>query len=104
LKELIYHPGHNSGRLALYFLRLLQDVSFAKQELTRISNSHRTDFSLQRHLPTLYALSVTEDKEVAERAYDYLQNKYKTKSPKLKWHRDILLKTLNWYKDKQTTT
>ncbi len=99
LREIVYHPDHNLGRLALYFLRLLQDKMFAKQELKRISHSHCTDLSLQRHLPTLYAIAVTEDKEIAEEAYNYLQKKYRTKSVKLKWHRNMLLETFNWCKD-----
>lgn len=96
LRELIFHPDHNLGRLSLYFLRLLQDESFAQKELSRISNSHRTDLSLQRNLPTLYAISSTDNKKIVEKTYNYLIKKFKTKSNKIDWHKNMLFNKLNY--------
>ena len=96
LQELIYHPDPNLSRLALYFLRLLQDSQFAQQELARFKKSTHTDLTMQRSLPCLYAMAATENKGIAEAAHNYVQRQYKSKSVKLSWHRDTLLRSLHW--------
>ncbi|MDO8140180.1 MAG: RNA-directed DNA polymerase [Candidatus Brocadiales bacterium] len=100
LRELIYHPDPDVSRLALYFLRLLQDNQFSLQELTRLMRSKHSDITMQRNLPCLYAMASTENKNIAEAAYDYLEKQYKSKSTKLNWHRDKLLHSLGWIKKK----
>lgn len=55
---------------------------------------------MQRTLPCLYAMAATEDKGIAEAAYDYLKKQCKSKSTKLNWHRNTLLHSLGWIKKK----
>jgi hypothetical protein len=98
LEEMIYHPDPNLNRLALYYLRLLQDDAFALKEINHMKNGNQSDTSLQRNLSSLYAIAATEHKGIAKVAYYYLKNKYRPVSVKLKWHQGILLKALNWAK------
>ena len=98
LSELIYHPDLDINRLALYFLRLLQDCQFAQQELARFKKSKHSDLAMQRTLPCLYAMAATKNKSIAEAVYDYLEKQYKSRSVKLNWHRNTLLHSLDWTK------
>jgi len=96
LMSLIYHPDPNLNRLALYFLRLIQDSSFAQRELSRITHSRTSDLAKQRMLPSLYAMAATDQQAVAGPLYEYLQRNYNTRSPKLLLHRDTLIRLLQW--------
>lgn len=98
LSELIYHPDLNINRLALYFLRLLQDSQFVQQELARFKKSNHSDLTMQRILPCLYAMAATDNKNIAAAVYGYLGKQYKSRSEKLKWHRNTLLNSLDWTK------
>lgn len=104
LNTLIYHPDPNLNRLALYYLRLIQDCAFARKEIDRMEKGNQSDISLQRHLPSLYAITATEQKDIAEKAYNYLKNDYQTTSAKLKWHQDVLLGALRWVQKGKTNS
>lgn len=96
LNALIYHPDPNLNRLSLYYLRLIQDKNFALKEIDRMKRGNNSDISLQRRLPSLYALTATEQRDIAVKVYNYLKNNYQTTSAKLKWQRDCMLRELNW--------
>jgi hypothetical protein len=96
LTHLIYHPDPSLNRLALYFLRLMQDCLFAQQELARVTHGRTSDLAKQRTLCCLYAMAATEHRGIAAPLYDYLHKRYKTRSWKLQWHRDTLLRSLEW--------
>jgi hypothetical protein len=54
------------------------------------------DFTFQRRVPRLYALSASEEKEIAGKVYRYLSNLPTTKSRKNAWQREKLLRLTEW--------
>jgi len=98
LQELIHHPDHGLSRLALYLTRLNQDEQFAMQELARIKQSYRRDLLLVRNLPSMYAIAVTEHRNLAVSLCDLLRILPKSKSCKVRWHCTQLIYLTSWSK------
>jgi hypothetical protein len=96
MSRLIYHADPAVSRLALYFQRLIRDKQFAKDELSRLRHGSDKDFAFQVSLPRLYALAVTEDREIAAELNAYLAGRPKTRSRKLAWHQKQLLNLCKW--------
>jgi hypothetical protein len=96
LNELIYHADPNVSRLALYFLRFIQDRAFADAELVQMKKGGRTDTAIQFALPRLYALAATEDHKTAKAVLEYLDSLPGTRSKKIQWHREHLRGLVEW--------
>jgi hypothetical protein len=98
LNELIYHADPNVSRLALYFLRFIQDRAFADAEIAQMRKGSQTDFAFQCNLPRLYALAATPEanKKTAEATLDYLGSLPSSRSKKAAWHREQLRSRLEW--------
>ena len=96
LNELIYHADPNVSRLALYFLRFIQDRAFADSEIAQMKKGSRTDTAIQFALPRLYALAGTEDRKAAKATLEYLNSLAATRSKKILWHREHLRNLVEW--------
>jgi len=100
LQKLIYHADPGVSRLALFFLRQLQDREYAERELARLRKGSQSDLAVQRSLATLYAMGATEDRQIATSVHKYAHEMATTKSAKLNWHRDRLLSLTDWATEK----
>ena len=96
LNDLIYHADHNVNRLALYFLRFIQDRAFADAELLQMKKGGRTDTAMRFALPRLYALTATEDRNTAKATLEYLDSLPASRSKKIEWHREHLRSRVEW--------
>jgi len=98
LNELIYHADPNVSRLALYFLRFIQDRAFADAEIAQMGKGSQTDFAFQCNLPRLYALAATPErnKKTAEATLNYLDSLPAARSKKIEWHRERLRGLVEW--------
>ncbi len=96
LGRLIYDADPGVSRLALYFLRLVQDREFVKADLARMRKSSWSDFAFQKALPRYYAIGATSDKAIATDALAVLDEKAQPKSAKMRWHRNALRTLLEW--------
>lgn len=94
--QLIYHADPGVSRLALHFLRHIQDRPFAERELNRLKSASKTDLAAQRALPVLYAMAATEDKLIGQKVHQHVAQAPATKSEKLRWHWDKLLELTEW--------
>ena len=65
LGELIYDADPSISRLALFFLRFVQDKQFALDEISRMKKGSTTDLAFLFNLPKLYAIAATEEKTIA---------------------------------------
>lgn len=96
LRELVYDADAGLSRLALYFLRFIQDRQFAQQDIARMRKGSNTDFTLQRTLPRLYALAATEEPAIATETIEYIESLPTSRSAKLNWHKRTLHELLEW--------
>ena len=96
LNALIYHADHNVNRLALYFLRFIQDRAFADAQLVQLKKGSRTDTAMQFASPRLYALAATEDRKTAKALLEYLDSLPATRSERIGWHREHLRDLVEW--------
>ncbi len=96
LSELIYDADPEVSRLALYFLRLVQDCEFARQDIARMRHGSNSEFAFQKSLPRLYALAATEEKDIASAVLNVLRGHPVPKSDKLRGHRAALEDRLTW--------
>lgn len=104
LNELIYHADHNVNRLALYFLRFIQDRAFADAELTQMKKGSQTDTAMRFALPRLYALGATEDRKTAKATLEYLDSLPASRSKKIEWHGEYLRCLVEWSTRPPATT
>ena len=97
LQQLTYHADPSLSRLAIYFQRLVQDKPFALQELTRLRKGKSSDYAVLKSLPRLYALSATEDTQVAKETHEFVAKLSRSKSPKIDWHKAAIQSRTEWH-------
>lgn len=96
LRQLIYHADPGVSRLALFFLRYVQDKDYAQRELARFKAGGRSDVAFQRILPMLYALACSEEQDTATALAEFVTSFQSTKCAKLMWHREHLHALTEW--------
>ena len=95
IRESAYHVDPNISSIALYFLRLYEDLNYANEQLTRIISGRQDVIAVQRNLSKLYVLSMNEDGEFLTRLSDYIQCMWKKiKSERLAWHYKKILSNI----------
>ncbi len=95
LQDLAYHPDPPLNELALYYDRHLRDDSFAQQQLRMLRKGSQTDLSLSRQVTRWWLVSCNPSKRVVNNLRGYLEG-IKSKSARICWHRDSLLKRTEW--------
>lgn len=103
LAALSHHPDPELARAALYFSRLHTDRQIAQEELAKLNTNDQSDSRLLRSLPQLYAVAASEDKHVAAALYAALGKLPKTRSPKVQFHRDAIMRLTDWAVNEQQT-
>lgn len=96
LRKLIYHADPGVNRLAVHLLRLTEDSTLAKEEIGRMRRGATTDVAFQRRLTTLFGISATRNKTVANELVQYLSDVSKPKSERLRWYLDQLRTRVDW--------
>lgn len=96
LGGLIYNPDPGLNRMALYFYRFIEDQATALKDLARIKKGSDSDIVFIRTLPRYYAIAKSESEQVASSLFDFLKARQKSKSSKVQWHVDQLLRLTGW--------
>jgi len=96
ISELIYHPDHSLSHLAMYFWRISEEEAFGMEEYRRIKAGSKNDWVFTRSLPRLYAIASTKSEKVAKTLNQYLEDYPVSRSTKIKWHIEHLIKETEW--------
>jgi len=89
-EKLMFHPDPRLSRIALYFIRLMKDAAFAKQESERLTAGSHTDKAILHNLSRLYAMTSSESDEVRELVQGHIKSLNRSRSEKIRWHAERL--------------
>ena len=94
--QLIRHPDSGVSRMAIWLHRLHADTTYAREELARVRKGSLDDDAIVTRLPTLYAMSSTESRNLASELALVVRAFPRGASDKVDWHRAELLRRLEW--------
>lgn len=84
--RLVYHADPRLSRIALSFVRLMNDVDFAKQEIDRLAKGSKSDAAIIRNLPRLYAVASSQHDSIRVLAGPIINILGSSRSAKVGWH------------------
>lgn len=96
LNDLIYHADPGINRLALFFLRFIQDKEFARKEISKMNKGNKSDYTFQKSLPKIYAMTTNGENDVGIELKRFINSYPKTNSARINWQRRTLLQRLEW--------
>jgi len=98
VRDAIYSPDPAVGQLALFYERHLGDEDFARRQLTAMRKGSQSDFSLSKRVPVWWLLSCHPSPGFVTELRTYIDS-IDTRSARLAWHREALLKRTQWVED-----
>ena len=95
MHDAIYSPDPAVGQLALFYERHLGDEDFARSQLAAIRKGNQSDFGLSKRAPQWWLLSCHPSPDFVKELRAYIKS-LETRSARLGWHRQALLKRTQW--------